>query len=186
MCTSAICLRQADVKALIAYSSIGHIAMVLGGILTIREFGVKGAVVVVVAHGLRSPAMLRFANIVYEITFSRSLIICKGVLSVFPAVCLLFFLLRASNMAAPPFINLVGEIWLIIRILSLSRLCSAFVVLISFLVGAYTLYLYTSLRHGRIPSLGNPGHLLRGRNFLVMFIQVWPLVVFILNLGMIL
>nr|BDC91898.1 NADH dehydrogenase subunit 4 [Armandia sp. GK-2021] len=186
VCTSVICLRQADVKALIAYSSIGHMAMVLAGILTMTEFGVKGAVVVVVAHGLSSPAMLSFANMVYEMTFSRSLVICKGVLSVFPAVCLLFFLLSASNMAAPPFINLVGEIWLIMSILSLSSLCSTFVVLMSFLVGAYTLYLYTSLSHGSISSLGNPGHLFSGSNFLIMFMQLWPLVAFIANLGIML
>ena len=65
---------------------------------------------VVVAHGLSSPAMLTFANIVYESSFSRRIVLCKGVISRFPALCLSFFLVSATNIAAPPSINLVGEI----------------------------------------------------------------------------
>lgn len=108
--TSIICIRQTDIKALIAYRSIGHIALVLAGILSYTELGVKGAIVLVVAHGLSSPAILTFANIVYDARLSRSLNLCKGIISIFPATCLCFFMVCARNMAAPPSINLAGEI----------------------------------------------------------------------------
>lgn len=186
MCTSVVCLRQSDVKALIAYRSIGHMGMVLAGILTCTEFGVKGAVVVVVAHGLTSPAMLRFARIIYDVTFSRRLAICKGILSVLPAACISFFLLRASNIAAPPLINLVGEIWLIISVVSFSRVCCFLVAFMCLFVGAYTLYLYTSLSHGRVSRFSNPSHMLRSCNHLIIYIQLWPLLVFIFNLRVLL
>ena len=76
--TSVICVRQTDIKSLIAYSSIGHMGLALGGLLRGSELGIKGAIVVAVAHGLRSPAILSFASIVYDVTFSRSIFLCKG------------------------------------------------------------------------------------------------------------
>jgi len=119
--TSVICFRQTDIKSLIAYSSIGHIGLVLAGILSRSELGVKGAIIVVVAHGLSSPAIFNLANIIYECSFSRSIIVCKGAASIFPAMCMLFFLVCARNISAPPSINLVGEILLMISVISLSR-----------------------------------------------------------------
>lgn len=107
-------------KSLIAYRSIGHIGLVLAGLLSGTELGVKGAIVVVVAHGLRSPAILSFANIVYETRFSRRVVLCKGVISIFPGLSLIFFLACARNMSAPPTINLVGEIWIIITVVGWS------------------------------------------------------------------
>ena len=108
--TSVICLRQTDIKGLIAYSSIGHIGLVLAGLVSCTDYGVKGAIVVVVAHGLSSPAMFTFANIVYESSFSRRIVLCKGIVSIFPALAISLLLVCATNIAAPPSINLVGEI----------------------------------------------------------------------------
>ncbi len=180
--TSIICLRQTDVKALIAYRSIGHMGLVLAGAISGTEIGVKGALVVVVAHGLSSPAIFRLANIVYETSFSRSVALCKGVISVFPALCLTFFLVCAINMSAPPSINLIGEIWLIISVVGHSHFISGFIGLISLLVGAYTIYLYTSICHGSSPSFFNAGHLYNNCNTLSIIIQIWPLGLITLNL----
>lgn len=118
--TSVICFRQTDIKSLIAYRSIGHIGLVLAGILSRSDLGVKGAIIVVVAHGLRSPAILNFANIMYECSLSRSILICKGAASIFPAICIVFFLVCGSNISAPPSINLVGEVFLIISVIGFS------------------------------------------------------------------
>lgn len=183
--TSIICVRQTDIKALIAYSSIGHIALVLGGLLTCSDLGIKGAIIVVVAHGLSSPAILTFANIVYDVRYSRRLTLCKGIISLLPAACLCFFLVCATNMAAPPSINLAGEIWLITSIISASKLNAIRLALISFLVGAYSLYLYTRVRHGNSPTQRNTSHLFRASNLIVIYLQLWPLCAFILNLTLI-
>lgn len=81
-------------KALIAYSSIGHIALVLGGLMRCSEYGVTGAIVIVVAHGISSPAILTLAALIYEARLSRRLTVCKGISSIsrvlsgfFPCVC---------------------------------------------------------------------------------------------------
>lgn len=102
MVTSIICVRQADIKALIAYSSIGHIGLALGGLLSGSDLGVKGAIVVAVAHGLSSPAMFSLAGVVYDVSYSRRLFLCKGLGAMFPGILFPLFLLCAANMSAPP------------------------------------------------------------------------------------
>lgn len=108
--TSVICIRQVDIKSLIAYSSIGHMGLVLGGLLSESELGVKGAVVISVAHGFSSPALFNLARGVYDVTYRRNLILCKGVVTLLPVACMIFLFACAANISAPPFINLVGEI----------------------------------------------------------------------------
>ena len=69
-------------------------------------------------HGLCSSGLFCLANMVYERIRSRSLLISKGLLNFMPRIGLWWFLLRAGNIAAPPTLNLLGEVSLIIRVVS--------------------------------------------------------------------
>ena len=117
---SLICLRQTDIKALVAYSSVAHIGLVLAGIRTLRTWGIRGAVVVIVGHGLCSSCLFCLANVVYERLGSRRLYISKGLLNFMPRMGLWWFLLSIGNIAAPPTLNLLGEIQLITAVVSWS------------------------------------------------------------------
>ena len=55
--TSIICIRQPDLKSLIAYSSVGHIGLILTGILSNSVWGISRALIIIIAHGLRSSAL---------------------------------------------------------------------------------------------------------------------------------
>ena len=79
-----ICLRQVDIKALIAYSSFAHIGLVLGGLGTLNFGGLNGAVIVIVGHGLCSSGLFCLANVVYERLGSCRLLIRKGLLNFIP------------------------------------------------------------------------------------------------------
>lgn len=83
-----ICLRQTDIKALIAYSSVAHMGLVLAGIRTLGVWGARGAVVVMVGHGLCSSGLFCLANVVYERLGSRRLYIRKGLLNFIPSIAL--------------------------------------------------------------------------------------------------
>jgi NADH-ubiquinone oxidoreductase chain 4 len=117
---SLVCLRQIDLKALIAYSSVAHIGIVLRGLLTLTYWGLRGAYTLIIAHGLCSSGLFCLANITYERLRRRSLLINKGLLNFIPSLSLWWFLLCAGNMAAPPTLNLLGEISLLNRIISWS------------------------------------------------------------------
>ena len=140
-----ICLRQTDLKALIAYSSVAHIGIVLAGLITLTYIGICGSYTLIIAHGLCSSGLFCLANISYERIGSRRLLINKGILNFIPSMALWWFLLRSANMAAPPTLNLLGEISLINSIVRWSWVSILILSLLSFFRAAYTLYLYACL-----------------------------------------
>jgi NADH-ubiquinone oxidoreductase chain 4 len=113
---SLLCLRQRDIKALIAYSSVVHIGIVIAGRITLFSVGVVGAYVLIVGHGLCSSGIFCLANLRYERRGSRSLLMNKGLINILPVSSLIWFFLCSSNMSAPPSLNLLGELLLIISI----------------------------------------------------------------------
>nr|YP_009379194.1 NADH dehydrogenase subunit 4 [Kiwa tyleri]ARQ27017.1 NADH dehydrogenase subunit 4 [Kiwa tyleri] len=145
---SLSCLRQMDMKSLIAYSSVAHMGLVMSGLIMFGWWGVNGAVVIMIGHGLCSSGMFCLANMVYERMGSRSLLINKGLLGFMPSMAIWWFLLSISNMAAPPTINLLGEINIIMSLISWSKMMMVGVSLLSFFSAAYTLYLYSLSQHG--------------------------------------
>nr|YP_008757590.1 NADH dehydrogenase subunit 4 [Parajapyx emeryanus]AEV44855.1 NADH dehydrogenase subunit 4 [Parajapyx emeryanus] len=146
---SFICMRQADLKALIAYSSVVHMGLVLGGLMTQSLWGFEGAFLVMVGHGLCSSGLFCLSNIGFERLGTRSMIISKGMLAYMPSMCLWWFLLSVCNMAAPPSLNLAGEIMLLASMLYWSMLLIPGLALVSFLSAVYTLYMYSSSQHGK-------------------------------------
>nr|ASY98473.1 NADH dehydrogenase subunit 4 [Tarachomantis alaotrana] len=145
---SLMCLRQVDMKALIAYSSVAHMGLVVGGLMTLNVWGFYMTFVLMIAHGLCSSGLFCLANISYERLGSRSLLINKGLLNLMPSMALWWFLLSSCNMAAPPSLNLLGEIGLLNSMVGWMWMVMLFLVLISFFSAAYTLYLYSYSQHG--------------------------------------
>nr|YP_010155466.1 NADH dehydrogenase subunit 4 [Haemagogus spegazzinii]QQX45046.1 NADH dehydrogenase subunit 4 [Haemagogus spegazzinii] len=149
---SLICLWQMDLKALIAYSSVAHMGIVLSGLMTMTYWGLNGSYTLMIAHGLCSSGLFCLANISYERMSSRSLLINKGMLNFMPSLSLWWFLLCSGNMAAPPTLNLLGEISLLNSIVSWSWLTMISLAFLSFFSAAYTLYLFAYSQHGKIYS----------------------------------
>nr|YP_009679973.1 NADH dehydrogenase subunit 4 [Serrognathus platymelus]QDH52468.1 NADH dehydrogenase subunit 4 [Serrognathus platymelus] len=178
---SLICLRQGDIKSLIAYSSVAHMGLVLGGIMTLNYWGLSGSLVMMVAHGLCSSGLFCLANISYERLGSRSLYLNKGLINLMPSMSLWWFLLSSSNMAAPPSLNLLGEIMLINSLVSWSFFCMIFLSLISFFSAAYCLYLYSYSQHGKLFSGLYSFSLGSVREYLLLFLHWFPLNIMIMK-----
>nr|QVM79291.1 NADH dehydrogenase subunit 4 [Rhagium fortecostatum] len=178
---SLICIRQSDIKSLIAYSSVAHMGMVLAGIMTLNIWGFWGSLVMMIAHGLCSSGLFCLANISYERMGSRSLYLNKGFLNIMPSLSLWWFLLCSSNMAAPPSLNLVGEILLINSLISFSWMNMLFLSLISFFSAVYSLFLYSFSQHGNFYS--GMFSIYQGmlREYLLLFLHWVPLNLLILK-----
>ena len=149
---SLVCLRQIDIKSLIAYSSVVHMGIVLRGIMTFTFWGLNRSYTLIIAHGLCSSGLFSLANIIYERLRRRRLIINKGLLNFLPRLSLWWFLLSSRNIAAPPTLNLLGEIILFNRIISWRINSIIFLSFISFFGAAYTLFLYSYSQQGKIYS----------------------------------
>nr|ALO76515.1 NADH deshydrogenase subunit 4 [Chrysolagria sp. CHR01] len=145
---SILCLRQSDIKSLIAYSSVSHMAIVLSSMMTLSIWGFFGSMMMMVGHGLCSSGLFCLANINYERIKSRSLYLNKSMINLIPNLSLMWFLIISSNMAFPPSLNLFGEIFMINSIISFSSLTILFLALTSFFGAAYSLYLYSFSQHG--------------------------------------
>nr|UUL71582.1 NADH dehydrogenase subunit 4 [Aromia bungii] len=178
---SLICIRQSDVKSLIAYSSVSHMGLALAGLMTLNIWGFWGSLVMMLAHGLCSSGLFCLANIGYERLGSRSLYINKGLLNVMPSLSFWWFLLCSSNMAAPPSLNLLGEIMLINSLISFSNISMIFLSLVSFFSAVYSLFLYSYSQHGKFYSGFYSVYQGFFREYLLLFLHWVPLNILVLK-----
>nr|YP_001798514.1 NADH dehydrogenase subunit 4 [Sminthurus viridis]ABS82050.1 NADH dehydrogenase subunit 4 [Sminthurus viridis] len=144
-----ICCRMNDLKALIAYSSVSHMGFVLAGVLTYTSWGLSGGVMMMVSHGLSSSGLFCMVNSYYERFSSRSIYLVKGMSVVIPSMTLLIFLLVISNIAAPPSLNLLSEIFLMYSVLDYSVFMMMMFPLGSFLGAVFSIYLFSYMQHGK-------------------------------------
>jgi len=177
--TSLICLRQIDIKSLIAYSSVGHMALVVRGIITSSYLGFLGSLVIIISHGLVSSGIFCLANITYEVISSRSLYLTKGLIIIFPSLSFFWFLFCVINIGAPPSINLLREILLICRILYTSNFIYLLIFFSRFLSAAYSLYLYTCIQHGHLGLYINITYNLTWRIIRSLLFHIFPVLFFI-------
>nr|WNO18714.1 NADH dehydrogenase subunit 4 [Coladenia pinsbukana zhui] len=176
------CLCQVDMKSLIAYSSVAHMGMVISGIMTMNYWGFMGAYVLMIGHGLCSSGMFCLANINYERLSSRSLFINKGMMNFMPSMSLWWFLLLSSSMAAPPSLNLMGEISLINSLVSWSWLTMLMLMMISFFSAGYSLYLYSYSQHGKYNLSLYSFYTGVSREYLLLLLHWLPLNIMILKI----
>nr|ARH54840.1 NADH dehydrogenase subunit 4 [Tropiphorus elevatus] len=172
---SLICIRQSDMKSLIAYSSVAHMGLALSGVMTLNLWGMWGALLMMLAHGLCSSGLFCLANISYERTSNRSIYLNKGMINIVPSLSLWWFLLCSSNMAAPPSLNLVSEILLINSLIIYSSFLSFLVFILSFLSAVYSLFLYSFTQHGINSSNLYAFIQVNYREYLLLFLHWFPL-----------
>ena len=144
-----LCIRQTDLKALIALSSVAHISVVIAGIVSSTKLGVRGSFIVMVGHGLCSPALFFLAYLSYKNSGRRRVFLNCGTLVVSPFLTLIWFLLVTSNIRAPPSLNLLGEVLLITTLVRFRVVVAIFIGVLVFITGVYSLYLYKLVNHGK-------------------------------------
>nr|QTI82501.1 NADH dehydrogenase subunit 4 [Ministrombus variabilis] len=172
--TSIICFRQTDFKSLIAYSSVGHMSLMLAGAFSNSTWGWYGALVLMVSHGFCSSALFALANYTYEKTHTRSLFLTKGMLMLLPTLSLWWFMFAIMNMAAPPSINLMGEIMMFPAIIFSSSYYTTSLALMSFLAALYSMYLFTCSQHGGSPKFAKPSSTFKSSGYLLMLMHWLP------------
>lgn len=179
--TRLICIRQTDLKSLIAYSSVGHIGLIVAGINSNTRWGIQASLAIIIAHGLSSSALFVIANINYEITATRRLYITKGLIALIPILTIWWFIFTARNMAAPPTINLLREIILITSIISSTTWGIITLGLVRFFTAVYSLYIFTSINHGTTTVTTNSLINVKSKDFSLILIHLIPIVALIVK-----
>ena len=105
-----LCLRQTDLKALIAYSSVSHMRITASGIFIFSQWSIRGTIMIMIAHGLVSSALFALAKILYERSSTRKIFITRGFKTITIILPIWWLLSCAANLGLPPFPNLIGEL----------------------------------------------------------------------------
>lgn len=147
--TSSICLRQTDLKSLIAYSSISHIALVIVAVLIQTPWSYIGATALIIAHGLTSSILFCLANSNYERTHSRTIILARGLQTLLPLIAAWWLLASLANLALPPTINLIGELFVVIASFSWSNITIILIGVNIIITALYTLYILITTQRGK-------------------------------------
>nr|YP_009416711.1 NADH dehydrogenase subunit 4 [Mirza coquereli]ACI47108.1 NADH dehydrogenase subunit 4 [Mirza coquereli]AIW64398.1 NADH dehydrogenase subunit 4 [Mirza coquereli] len=147
--TSSICLRQTDLKSLIAYSSVSHMALVIMAILIQTPWSFMGATALMMAHGLTSSMLFCLANSNYERIHSRTMLLARGLQTFLPLMATWWLLASLTNLALPPFINLIGELFVIMASFSWSNITIILTGLNMLITALYSLYMLTTTQRGK-------------------------------------
>ncbi|NP_008052.2 NADH dehydrogenase subunit 4 (mitochondrion) [Ornithorhynchus anatinus] len=179
--TSSICLRQTDLKSMIAYSSVSHMGLVVAASLIQTPWGFMGATAMMIAHGLTSSMLFCLANTNYERIHSRTMLLVRGLQMVLPLMSSWWLLASLANLGLPPTINLIGELMVIITTFSWSNFTLILLGLNTVITAIYSFYMLITVQRGKLTSHSlsiNPSFT---REHMIMTLHLLPLILLTLN-----
>nr|YP_009943974.1 NADH dehydrogenase subunit 4 [Edolisoma coerulescens]QOD95818.1 NADH dehydrogenase subunit 4 [Edolisoma coerulescens] len=177
--TSAICLRQIDLKSLIAYSSVSHMGLVIAATMIQTQWAFSGAMILMISHGLTSSMLFCLANTNYERTHSRILLLTRGLQPLLPLMATWWLLANLTNMALPPTTNLMAELTIVIALFNWSALTIILTGTAILLTASYTLYMLMMTQRGTLPSHITSIQNSSTREHLLMALHMIPMILLI-------
>jgi NADH-quinone oxidoreductase subunit M len=102
--------RQSDLKAMVAYSSISHMGIVLLGIATLNEAGITGAVLQMTAHGLIAAALFLLVGLLYERTHTRNIQDYSSLIQAMPRFAVFMILTLLAAIGLPGSVGFIAEL----------------------------------------------------------------------------
>ena len=147
--TSLVALVQRDMKKLIAYSSVAHMAFVTIGLFAFNHQGLDGALVVMLSHGLVSGALFLCVGVIYDRLHTREIDRYGGLSTNMPAYATLFMLFTMASVGLPGTSGFVGEFLSLVGAYQISTTVAAVATTGIILGAAYMLYLYWRVAYGK-------------------------------------
>ena len=146
--TSLVALVQNDMKKLIAYSSVAHMAIVTVGLFAFNQAGIEGAMMVMLGHGLVSGALFLCVGVIYDRLHTREINRYGGLSINMPKYAVLFLLFTMASVGLPGTSNFVGEFLSLMGIYQASSWVALVCTTGIILGAAYMLYLYRRIAYG--------------------------------------
>jgi len=147
-----IAFNQIDMKKIIAYASVSHMNFSLLGLFSQNIYGIMGAFLMMLAHGLTSSALFLGIGILYDRFKTRLLFYYGGLVVLMPIVCIFYFFIILANFAFPLTLNFVAEILILIGLFQKTKICVIFLLFGMILTVIYSMFLYNKIFFGPIVS----------------------------------
>ena len=145
-----VSLVQADLKKLIAYSSVSHLGFVMLGIAAFTTTSVVGSVYQMLNHGISTGALFFMVGMLYERRHTRLIADFGGIRSVMPWFAALFLMIALSAIAVPGWGGFVGEFLILVGSWPFSPALVATSVLGVILAAAYMLWMIQRVFYGEV------------------------------------
>ncbi|MDF1620086.1 NADH-quinone oxidoreductase subunit M [Pseudothioclava nitratireducens] len=146
--TSLVALAQADMKKLIAYSSVAHMGYVTMGIFAVNQQGIDGAIFQMLSHGFISGALFLCVGVIYDRMHTREIDAYGGLVNRMPAYALIFMFFTMANVGLPGTSGFVGEFLTLMGIFQVNTWVAAVAATGVILSAAYALWLYRRVVFG--------------------------------------
>ena len=147
-----VALVQADMKKLIAYSSISHMGFVTLGIFLFNAMAAEGAIIQMISHGFVSGALFLCVGVLYDRVHSRQISDYGGVVNTMPVFASFFMLFAMANAGLPGTSGFVGEFLVVMGAMKVSFWYAALAGTTLILGAAYTLWMYKRVVFGAVAN----------------------------------
>lgn len=184
--SSLAALRQVDLKRYVAFSSVAHMSFATAGIFTFTEIGIKGAMYLMLSHGLTSSAMFFLVGVLSDRYHTRSVTAFSGLLATMPVFSFFFIVTSLANAGFPGTSGFIPEVEVLLGLIEGSTntavIIILFVLLAMFLTTATTLLpmLRMLFGHSKTFYASSSAVDLTKQEFYIIFI----LTIFVLVLGL--
>ncbi len=134
-----VCCYQADLKRLIAYSSVAHIIVIPFLVIVNNSLAVQALVMVMLLHGLSSTLLFMSVGVLYSMFSSRQLVLMRGLILISPLFRFLLIITFLFTLSAPPLPSFIAEVFFIISSYQLTSHMLYVVLVFAFLGLVYNL-----------------------------------------------
>lgn len=141
-------LAQADLKKLIAYSSVSHMGFVTLGLFMFNIQGIEGAVMQMVNHGITTGGLFLCVGAIYERTHSRQIADNIGLTKPMPRYATFLVIFALSSLGLPGTNSFVGEFMVLAGTFLWSKIAAALASLGIILAAAYLLWMVQRVAFG--------------------------------------
>ena len=147
-----VALIQADMKKLVAYSSIAHMGFVTLGFFMFSALAIEGALVQMISHGFVSGAMFFCIGVMYDRVHSRQIADYGGVVNTMPKFAALFMLFTMANAGLPATSGFVGEFMVILAAVEFNFWVAVLAASSLIMGAAYSLWMYKRVIFGAVAN----------------------------------
>jgi NADH-quinone oxidoreductase subunit M len=150
-----VSLVQADLKKLVAYSSVSHLGFVMLGVASFTTTAVVGSVYQMLNHGISTGALFFMVGMLSERRHTRAIAEFGGLKNVMPWFSAMFLLICLSSIAVPGFNGFVGEFLILIGSWRFSPVLVACASLGVILAAGYVLWMVQRVLYGEVHNPEN-------------------------------
>jgi len=188
---AAVSYAQADVKKLVAYSSVSHLGFVMLGMFALNPQGIQGSILQMINHGLSTGALFLLVGMIYEQTHTREIKVYGGLWKITPVFGSIMLIVALSSMGLPGLNGFVGEFTILLGAFGSKAIGSPWYAGVSaagvIMAAIYILYMFQRMFLGPqgeiVEEVKKHGHALRDLNWREI-VTVLPLLILIFWIGL--